>query len=225
MIHDQLLKNLYITHRHHGLADVQRCLRRNPKYQTLALVRSSNNGALAFQTFLERLYIKPTCEGQVPTTSLPSLRHQMASIKGQGVSSNYNILHGPRSRSSSAGSSRGDNPSSPVHHDHDHHGKSLPLSDLHKEPASVARDLRQRSLKQELQDWWVWELAGALTSLVCLSGVVAILASLDGKPLSDWKFLIAPNAMIAIFTTLAKASLLTAIASCIGQLKWSYFQE
>lgn len=147
----------------------------------------------------------------------------MALMEGQAVSSNYNFFRQARPRSNSA-SSQGDisSPSTRGYRDRE---KSLPVPQINAIPESVSRDLRQRSPLQRLQDWWVWELAGALFSLVCLSGVIAILGSLDGKPLSKWMFPIAPNAMISIFTTLAKASMLTAVASCIGQLKWSHFQE
>ncbi|KAF2145869.1 uncharacterized protein K452DRAFT_263274 [Aplosporella prunicola CBS 121167] len=70
---------------------------------------------------------------------------------------------------------------------------------------------------------WLWEIAAAVVSLCCVSAVVSILFATNDKALSHWSFLISPNALISIFSTLSRASLMVPIASCLGQLKWIYF--
>jgi hypothetical protein len=75
--------------------------------------------------------------------------------------------------------------------------------------------------------WW-WELGSACVATICTALIVAILVDMDGKPLANWRFhtnLIQPNSLVAVFSTLAKSSLLYPIAECLGQLKWSYFEK
>ncbi len=48
---------------------------------------------------------------------------------------------------------------------------------------------------------------------------------MSNKPLSHWKIPIAPNSLIAIFSTIAKSALIYPISECIGQLKWHYFEK
>ncbi|KAK3987287.1 hypothetical protein QBC44DRAFT_400918 [Cladorrhinum sp. PSN332] len=53
--------------------------------------------------------------------------------------------------------------------------------------------------------------------------VVTILIKSDGLALNSWSLPIQPNSLIAVFTTIGKASLLVAVAACLNQLKWEYF--
>ena len=53
--------------------------------------------------------------------------------------------------------------------------------------------------------------------------ILAILFTMDGKPMRDWKLPIQPNSLIAVSSTIAKSALLVPLAECIGQLKWIYF--
>ena len=82
---------------------------------------------------------------------------------------------------------------------------------------------RQRALKG--QDWWFWEITTAIVSLLSFFAIIAILAFLSEKPLSIWSFSIAPNALIAVFTTLSKTAVMVPLAACIGQLKWPHYQN
>lgn len=72
---------------------------------------------------------------------------------------------------------------------------------------------------------WLWEISAAFASICCLVAIIAVLFTTHEKPLSAWHFLISPNALISIFSTLSKAALLVPVASCIGQLKWIYFTK
>lgn len=73
--------------------------------------------------------------------------------------------------------------------------------------------------------WW-WEITAALLTVACTVLIMVILFSMDGKPLARWRYrFIQPNSLVAIFSTLAKSSLLFPIAECLGQLKWSYFEK
>jgi hypothetical protein len=72
---------------------------------------------------------------------------------------------------------------------------------------------------------WLWEVSGAIFSLLCTMVVILILSKANGKPLSSWRFPVSPNALISIFSTLAKAALMVPVAACISQLKWMYFEN
>lgn len=74
-------------------------------------------------------------------------------------------------------------------------------------------------------DWWLWEIGSSFLSLGCVVAIVVILLNLHGKPLSSWRVPIAPNALVSLFATIAKAALLLPVASCISQLKWLYFER
>ncbi|KAF2796181.1 hypothetical protein K505DRAFT_1967 [Melanomma pulvis-pyrius CBS 109.77] len=70
--------------------------------------------------------------------------------------------------------------------------------------------------------WW-WEVASAFLGIICTSLIVAILFSMDGKSIENWRLPIQPNSLVAVFSTIAKSALLYPLAECIGQLKWEYF--
>ncbi|KAM7219051.1 Protein of unknown function (DUF3176) domain containing protein [Rhypophila decipiens] len=72
--------------------------------------------------------------------------------------------------------------------------------------------------------WWWWELAGAALSLASICLIITILVLVGDKPLSAWPLSIQPNSAISILTTVAKATIMMMVASCISQLKWRHMQ-
>ncbi|CAG8262189.1 unnamed protein product [Penicillium salamii] len=68
---------------------------------------------------------------------------------------------------------------------------------------------------------WVWEICGAVLSIVCISLMVGFLAYIDGMLYAGWQYSISPNTVIAVISAFTKASILAAISSCLGQLKWN----
>ncbi|KAI1414724.1 hypothetical protein F5Y13DRAFT_158200 [Hypoxylon sp. FL1857] len=46
---------------------------------------------------------------------------------------------------------------------------------------------------------------------------------MDGLPLQAWRLPIQPNSLVAALVTVAKASMMVSVASCINQLKWRHF--
>ncbi|KAF7196550.1 hypothetical protein HII31_01920 [Pseudocercospora fuligena] len=107
-----------------------------------------------------------------------------------------------------------------------------PTSDSAAQNSSSSSSARSKTnqlpKQRQRSSWirlWAWELLGAVFSVSCMAGVIAILTSIQHKALNDWKLPISPNALVAVFTTLAKSSLLLIVAEGISQLKWIYFQE
>ncbi|CZT17863.1 uncharacterized protein RCC_03699 [Ramularia collo-cygni] len=72
---------------------------------------------------------------------------------------------------------------------------------------------------------WVWEILAVVFSTVCLVVVTAALLVMNDRRLMDWKLPISPNALVSIFVTLSKSSLLMLTAEGISQLKWKYLAE
>lgn len=90
-------------------------------------------------------------------------------------------------------------------------------------------DMHAVSLRQKksspTKDRWLWEMAGAILSFICIVAVVAVLYRFHGQPLSAWKMPIAINSLISLFSTVAKAALLLPVAAYLSQLKWHYFAQ
>lgn len=82
-----------------------------------------------------------------------------------------------------------------------------------------------RSCFTVLNNWWWWEIGSILLSISCLAAIIIILSVVHKRPLSTWRFPIAPNALISIFVTISKASLMLSVAACISQMKWLYFKH
>ena len=75
---------------------------------------------------------------------------------------------------------------------------------------------------------WSLEISSAILSVLCLIATIIVLNYLDGKELRQWQIAnvsVSPNTLIAIFTTIAKSSMMLAVAEGISQLKWTYFQQ
>ena len=91
---------------------------------------------------------------------------------------------------------------------------------------SVARvaSIRPTKAGGKYFGWW-WEVYAMSLSVASTIAVIAVLISVQGKPLAEWKMPIQPNSLVAIFSTIAKSALLVPIAECISQLKWTYFES
>jgi hypothetical protein len=80
-------------------------------------------------------------------------------------------------------------------------------------------------LRNFLFNWWLWELIGIATSLLCIFGIVVALRVFENKPVPALPSGITFNALISVLATLSKASMLVAVAACISQLKWHWFGQ
>jgi hypothetical protein len=48
---------------------------------------------------------------------------------------------------------------------------------------------------------------------------------MQDKSLSSWHSIVSTNAVISTLATISKSSLMLAVAACISQLKWHYFES
>src|SRR5436305_4602094 len=71
-----------------------------------------------------------------------------------------------------------------------------------------SKNVNSASAKQNRQFGWWWEIWAALLGLTSTVLITAILFSMDGKPLRNWKTAVLhPNSLVAIFATIAKTAL------------------
>lgn len=84
-----------------------------------------------------------------------------------------------------------------------------------------ATSVRQRLLC----DTWFYELVAISISVACLIAIGVILSEFDQRPAPQLKYGLTLNAIISILATGSKAGLIFAVASCISQLKWYWFQK
>ncbi|KAI0858267.1 hypothetical protein F4860DRAFT_486760 [Xylaria cubensis] len=72
-------------------------------------------------------------------------------------------------------------------------------------------------------EWWLWEFCGMSLSIGSIIAVIYQAINLDGTLLTDWTSDISPNTVISALVTLAKTSMLLALAEGLSQAKWLYF--
>jgi hypothetical protein len=71
---------------------------------------------------------------------------------------------------------------------------------------------------------WIYEICAIVVSVAFMIAIVVVLAlRIDRKPRDSWTLPLAPNTVIALFSTLSKSAILLVITACISQLKWIYF--
>ncbi|KAJ9605488.1 hypothetical protein H2200_010145 [Cladophialophora chaetospira] len=76
-----------------------------------------------------------------------------------------------------------------------------------------------------LLDTWLPEVGSLIFSILCFGSIIGVLRAYDNHPLPSLPHGITLNAVISILATGAKSALLAAVASAIGQGKWTWFQS
>ncbi|KAF9878471.1 hypothetical protein CkaCkLH20_03963 [Colletotrichum karsti] len=71
---------------------------------------------------------------------------------------------------------------------------------------------------------WQLEVFSLVISMASFAGIVVLLAMYDGKPQPGFASRISINALIAIFSTVLKATLLFVVSEVMGQLKWKWIE-
>ena len=72
---------------------------------------------------------------------------------------------------------------------------------------------------------WRWELFTWSLGTVASLTFTALLFCFRDQPVDRWKSEVQMTAIIAALSQTAQSALLVPIASCIGQLKWTWFQK
>ncbi len=93
-------------------------------------------------------------------------------------------------------------------------------------PATAAQSLQTTEKKPF--DWagsWMWEIASAVSSVICIALLIGFLAYINGTPYEDWKYRISPNAVVSVIATAAKAAMIIPVSSCLSQIKWNHYKS
>ncbi|KAJ9616769.1 hypothetical protein H2200_000488 [Cladophialophora chaetospira] len=72
---------------------------------------------------------------------------------------------------------------------------------------------------------WLPEVTSLVLACLAFTAIVVTLAVHQGRPLPRWPHLVSIDSLIAIFSAIFKAALITPVAEGIGQLKWDWFQR
>lgn len=74
-------------------------------------------------------------------------------------------------------------------------------------------------------DGWLKQILPWLASVGLFVGMAAILKSVNGQPVPEWRIGahgLSLNALVALLATLDKVSLMMPVSDCLGQLKWNW---
>ncbi|KAL5358280.1 hypothetical protein BJX96DRAFT_163644 [Aspergillus floccosus] len=69
------------------------------------------------------------------------------------------------------------------------------------------------------------ETLSIFASLASFIGIVVVLCYYNGRPMPDWPYGVTLNAVLSILSTVMKATMALCVSECLGQLKWSWFQD
>jgi len=73
-------------------------------------------------------------------------------------------------------------------------------------------------------DTWFAEASALCISVCALAGIYGLLKHYNGKPVVAWHQ-VTLNAAVSTLATLARTLMLLAVASCLGQCKWIWFNK
>jgi hypothetical protein len=89
----------------------------------------------------------------------------------------------------------------------------------------ITQDRKKPALQHVLRFGWWWEIGAVIVAIISTSAIVAVLVRIDGKSIASWPYSIQPASLVAVFSSIAKSTLLVPVAVCLSQLKWSYFEK
>lgn len=95
-----------------------------------------------------------------------------------------------------------------------------PPSETHEQH----RPQPQASQPLKIQSEWIFEIIASVCSVVCFVILVAVLEVSRGKEPQFWLGgRITLNSLIALITTITRASIMVSVAASLSQLKWNRF--
>jgi hypothetical protein len=72
---------------------------------------------------------------------------------------------------------------------------------------------------------WLLEIGSTLLSISALLAAIVVLATQNGKPVTDWHFPASINTVVSTLGVISKVSLAFTISACLGQQKWNWFRK
>lgn len=87
------------------------------------------------------------------------------------------------------------------------------------------RFIASRAIVTQCWTHWKLELAASFIILAVPLAIVGTLYPCAGQPMPQWPVLISLNALLSIYSVAFRACLTFILASCIGQLQWTWFSS
>ncbi|KAK8022230.1 hypothetical protein PG993_012997 [Apiospora rasikravindrae] len=72
---------------------------------------------------------------------------------------------------------------------------------------------------------WAWEIIFVVLAFGLITSIAALLTLNNGKPVPDWGSHISFNALLAVLSTVLRATLVITVSSIISQRKWEWYGE
>lgn len=72
---------------------------------------------------------------------------------------------------------------------------------------------------------WLIDLASLIASVLCLTAMLILLLLYNNKAVPELSMGLTFNAIISVLVTAAKVTMLSAVSSAMGQIKWKWFRE
>jgi hypothetical protein len=91
------------------------------------------------------------------------------------------------------------------------------------ESLKLSRSLTSSWFTRWCVEWWLFEILSLCFSAVCMTIILAILLLYNGRPLPMWHLAISFDALLSLFSGVAKSALLLPVAEALGQLKWDWY--
>lgn len=118
-----------------------------------------------------------------------------------------------------------------MEHKNDGYQLSYVRLDTPESPAPEQRPLSsaeaaEQLLVQSQTRWgasWTLEILGCVTAIVAFVAIVVVLVYYDGRPMPQWPYGITLNALVAVLSTVMKATMAFTLTESLSQLKWSWF--
>jgi hypothetical protein len=99
-------------------------------------------------------------------------------------------------------------------------------------PSTEPKKLRHQKFSQKhshftwnsLDTWWGFEIAALVLAFASFVALILILQRWDKRPQQQWSYShLTLNGLVAILSTVTRASLLVPVAGAISQAKWTWF--
>jgi hypothetical protein len=98
------------------------------------------------------------------------------------------------------------------------------VSDFTMRYSQTSRKYEDGHLSTILHNWWL----EAIYCILVIGSLIAIMATIspyDGRPIPQWPYHLSVNTLIAIYTTVLRATMLIITAEGLSQLKWVWFSR
>ncbi|KAK4465422.1 hypothetical protein QBC42DRAFT_313760 [Cladorrhinum samala] len=86
-------------------------------------------------------------------------------------------------------------------------------------------DSRDGRGRRRVLRFWIWEIVSIAVTLGLMGAILGLLIQYNGKYVRDWKPSMNLSTLVALLSTILRASMAVVVAEILSQIKWSWFIE